>query len=153
MVHIPWIFRMAIKQNFHFSWIYIWVFVWWKTEVFAQVGSTLIFFLKICTAFLCTLWGPHRKWVPLGPKYQNFGVKLHIFVRSDPLERRRSIFSKQKRCLIWGYQKFCSLPKKLWVLAKKWPTFIFFVILGQILAFLAHLVICPTQKQCKALPR
>ena len=46
--------------------ICIWVFVWWKTGVFAQVGSTLIFSLTICTVFLCTLWGLQGKWVPLG---------------------------------------------------------------------------------------
>ena len=37
--------------------ICIWVFVWWKTGVFTQVGSTLILSLTICTATLCTLWG------------------------------------------------------------------------------------------------
>ena len=48
--------NFLVLFRFH-SKICKWVFVWWKTGVFAQVGSTLIFSLTICTATLCTLWG------------------------------------------------------------------------------------------------
>ena len=48
--------NFLVLFRFH-SKICIWVFVWWKTGVFAQVGSTLIFSLTTCTATLCTLWG------------------------------------------------------------------------------------------------
>ena len=41
--------------------------------------------------------------------------KMHFFVPSSPLEPLRSIFLTQNRCLIdspiWGYRKFCFLPK------------------------------------------
>ena len=40
------------------------------------------------------------KILTFGPKYPNFGSKLHIFVSSGQLEPHRSIFSTQKRCLI-----------------------------------------------------
>ena len=48
--------NFLVLFRFH-SKICIWVFVWWKTGVFAQAGSTLTFSLTICTATLCTLWG------------------------------------------------------------------------------------------------
>ena len=63
-------------------------------------------------------------------------------------------FPKTKRCLIgspiFWYQNFCSLPKILGFMSKKkdqiWPKICIFGHLGQILAFLAHLVPCPTKK-------
>ena len=61
------------------------------------------------------------------------------------------MFSTRKRCLIGilirGYPNFYSLPPKIGFWAQKgqiWPkTGIF----GQIWAFLAHLIRCPTKKQ------
>ena len=66
--------NFLVLFRFH-SKICKWVFVWWKTGVFAQVGSTLIFSLTICTVFLCTLWGLQGKWVPLGNSLAF--IKLH----------------------------------------------------------------------------
>ena len=52
--------------------------------------------------------------------------KLHIFVPRGQLETQRSMFSTWKRCLIgsmiWGYQKFYSIPPKNGFLAQKRPT-------------------------------
>ena len=51
--------------------------------------------------------------------------KLHIFVPSSQLELQRSMFSIQKWCLIgsliWGNQKFYSIPPKNGFLAQVWP--------------------------------
>ena len=58
----------------------------------------------------------------LAPNTQIFGSKLHIFVSSGQLGTHRSMFSTRKRCLIgsliWGYQKFYSLPPKNGILAQ-----------------------------------
>ena len=80
-----------------------------------------------------------------GPKYPNFGSKKHIFAPCGQLEPHRSMFSTRKRCLlgfpIRGYQKFLlPAPKKLDFGPKNgqiWPKT---GILGQISAFLAHLI-------------
>ena len=51
------------------------------------------------------------------PNIRILRSKLNIFVPRSLFEPRRSMFSTQKRCLIgsliWGYQKFCSLPKNV----------------------------------------
>ena len=57
------------------------------------------------------------KKLTFGPEYiQILESRLHIFVPCGQLEPHRSMFSTRKRCLIgsliWGYQKFYSLPKK-----------------------------------------
>ena len=84
---------------------------------------------------------------------QIFGSKLHIFVPSGQFEPHRSMFSTRKRCLIgsliWGYQKFCSIPPKMDFWPKNgqiWPKIGIF---GQILAFLAYLIPWPTKQWCK----
>ena len=92
-----------------------------------------------------------KTWL-LAPNIQILGSKKHIFAPSGQLEPRRSMFSTRKRCLIripiWGYQNFYSLPPKNWILgpktAKFGPKSAFLVILGQIMAFLIHLVLCLT---------
>ena len=52
----------------------------------------------------------------LAAKIQIFGSKMHIFVPSGQFEPHRAKFSARKRCLIgpliWGYQKFYSIPPK-----------------------------------------
>ena len=58
-------------------------------------------------------------------KIQIFGSKKHIFAPSGLLEPHQPMCSTQKRCvigvLIWGYQKFYSLPQKNGFLAQKRP--------------------------------
>ena len=94
----------------------------------------------------------YKNWL-VAPNIKIFRSKLHIFVSSGQLEPHRSMFSTRKRCLIgslkWGSQDFYSVPKKMGCWPKNgqnWPkTGIF----GRIRAFLAHLVPCPTKKQCE----
>ena len=75
-----------------------------------------------------TFWRVGPKKSPLlngllAPNIQIFGSKLHIFVPSDQFEPHRSMFSTRKRCLIgpliWGYQKFYSIPLKKWIFGPK----------------------------------
>ena len=56
-----------------------------------------------------------KNWI-LAPNIQIFGSKKHIFVPSGQVGPHQSMFSSRKRyligSLIWGYQKFCSIPPK-----------------------------------------
>ena len=69
--------------------------------------------------------------------------------------RPKNNSNKLPRCFfpLCGYQDFCFLPKELGFLAQKRSNlaqkYVFLVILGQILAFLAHFVPCLTKIQCK----
>ena len=94
----------------------------------------------------------------LAPNIQTLWSKLDIFVPSIPLRPRCSMLLIPKRCLwfpIWGYQKFCSLPKKNGFLARlnsAGPKLALLVILGQKFAFLAHFMRYPTKNNANEVP-
>ena len=101
----------------------------------------------------------HLKY--FGPKTVQFGPKVSFFVILSqilaflahlmPCPTKKTV---RTRCLggfmICGYQSYGSLPQRLGLLACKTakfcPKYALLVILGQILAFLAHLMPCQTTK-------
>ena len=90
-----------------------------------------------------------KKWL-LAPNTRILWSKLHIFFPSGPLEPGRSIFSTQKGCLIgsliWGNQKFYSLPpKKMDFSAQNWHSW---PNMGIVLPIWSY-ARCPTKKQCE----
>ena len=117
-----------------------------KTFLFQKTAVTPKRKVEKCPGYTCDMPCWQKSRLPyFAPKIQIFGSKKHIFASSGQLEPWRSMFSTRKRCLIgipiWGYQNFYSLsPKKLDFGPKNgqiWPKT---GILGQISAFLAHLI-------------
>ena len=140
--------RPNLAQNWHF---------WQNIGIFGPFDPMLDkkTMRTSCLGGFSVMCVPKLSLTPV--KIRIFGQKL-TFLPNIGIFGPFGLMADQKtmrtRCLgvfpLCGYQNFCFLPRNFGPkMAKFGPQYGFAAILGKILAFLAHLVPCPTKKQCE----